>query len=367
MSYIKLEVRSGGIYIKQQKDFQPITLHLTPHPEDANQKVLSLVRESSIKGLFSYLIGETGKINKIENSKEPATQKLNLILNKIVQSSVCKKASEPYVTTFFERRDIHTSSRIKYEPNLPLDQHNFIRANSTIKLLKEPLEKLFQTKSLGKINKQIKESKITINDKEYLDLEAPNCSDIPDTKLGKSIKEYFNKMSKDSKPIYQKTIDLINEINFYCKTNFKFKESFKQFEESGLFSVFTTGVSSNTRHWIDKNYHVIVRGKPAYIACVDFDVYLSKSAFEESEGSHYFNWDKIIQKLQNGPNIARWGEGGIVLIDYKGLDEMSCPHGQSDKIFIEIKALRRAGLKIKKYDWEKEAKGKDKKPKDEKH
>lgn len=368
MSYIKLQVRSGGIYIRQKKDFQPIELNLITLPEDNNQKVLPLVRDSSIKGLFSYLMGETKKINAIENSKGPSIKKLNTTLDCMVQTSALQKRTEPYITTFFERRDVHTRN-FKFVPNIDLFQNNFETANPTIKLLKQPLERLFQTESLGKINKQIKESKITSKDIKYTDLKAPNCNDIPDTKLGKNIKEYFNKMYKNSKPIYQKTIALINEINSCCKKVSGFRESFEQFKESGLFSVFTTGVSSNTRHWIDKNYHIIVRGAPTYIACVDFDIYLSEKVFTESQSSNHFNWEEIIQKLRNGPNIARWGEGGIVLIDYNGLDEMGCPYDEKDQMFIEIKALRSSGIKIKKYDWEieKEAKEKKTKIKSEKH
>ena len=66
MSYIKLEVRSGGIYIRTKKisknsTWVDIKNDLASHPKDNQQKVLSLIRDSSIKGLFSYLIGETKK------------------------------------------------------------------------------------------------------------------------------------------------------------------------------------------------------------------------------------------------------------------------------------------------------------------
>jgi len=109
-----------------------------------------------------------------------------------------------------------------------------------------------------------------------------------------------------------------------------------------------------TKQWLDKNYHSIVRGTPAYIACVDFDVYLSESKFIQNSNSDLFSWEELVNKFKNGPNIARWGEGGVVFIDYSGLDEMGCPYDEKDKMFIEIGSLRHAGLKIKKYNWEQE-------------
>ena len=143
MSYIKLRVRSGGIYLGQEKEWgiigqkegQRIDRDLNFHPEDRSQKVLHLVKPSSIKGLFSYLMGETKKINTIENSEEPSIKKLNDTLDCIVQASFYKKITEPYITTFFERRDIHTKN-IKTEPTVNLSLHSFATADSTIKLLK---------------------------------------------------------------------------------------------------------------------------------------------------------------------------------------------------------------------------------------
>ena len=48
---------------------------------------------------------------------------------------------------------------------------------------------------------------------------------------------------------------------------------------------------------------------------------------------------------------------------------MSCPHDTKDQMFVEISALRKAGLKIKKYDWEPEKTSnmKNKKTKGRKH
>ena len=395
MSYIKLEVRSGGIYIKQKKDFQEIKLNLTPHPEDSSQKVLLLVQDSSIKGLFSYLIGETGKINEIEDSQETSIKKLNLTLNKIVQSSVYKKVSEPYVTTFFERRDVHKKNFIS-PPSISLYKYSISEAEQTIKNLEKPLKNIMtdpisslsdvysffkkheiksteseyeklreyilkhlkkysndsnceKTKNIIKEWKKVWEEKF-LNKKNYSNLKSNMqvilkkhfCRIMPDNQ--KIIKGFLTALDKiiDQKPISSKVPVLIEEIyNLYNK-NIAFSKEIKSWN-SFQFSSFTN--LRQTKAWVDKKYHPIVRGAPAYIACVDFDVYLSKSAFEESEESDYFNWDDIIKKLQNGPNIARWGEGGIVLIDYKGLDEMSCPHEHSDKIFVEIKALRRGRLK----------------------
>ena len=161
MSYIKLKVRSGGIYIRQKKDYGTIDLDLTPHSQDSSQKVLSLVRESSIKGLFSYLMGETKKLKDIEESTDSSVQKFNSTLKTILQTVAYKKKSEPHITTFFERRDVHIEdSKVKYEPNVNLEQHTIQTGSLIIKLLEKPLEKLFKTNSLGKINEIIKKVKL---------------------------------------------------------------------------------------------------------------------------------------------------------------------------------------------------------------
>ncbi|MDE0118850.1 MAG: hypothetical protein OXM55_02440 [Bdellovibrionales bacterium] len=335
MSYIKLQIRSGGIYIKQKKDFLPIDLNLISHPEKSQQKVLPLVRDSSIKGLFSFLMGETGSIkNTIENNRNSEVQKLNATLNKIVEKSAYNKILEPYITTFFERKDIHTQN-IVFDPNINLYQYNFERADPTIKLFEKPLKNLFKIESLGVINKGFQDSKITNTNSEYERLKPPSCNNIPDYGIGQKMKSYFNKFKDKQKPIYSKTLELINETNSLCLTDIKFRV---ELEESNYkkWSVFE--MPSQTRHWVNKNYHKIVRGTPAYIACVDFDVYLSESIFLENNNSKFFSWTEIVNKLKAGPNIARWGEGGIVFIDYSGLDEMGCPHNQKDQMFVEIQA-----------------------------
>jgi len=48
---------------------------------------------------------------------------------------------------------------------------------------------------------------------------------------------------------------------------------------------------------------------------------------------------------------------------------MGCPHNKKDQMFVEIQSLRKAGLKIKNYNWEQEKTSnmKTKKTKGEKH
>ena len=170
------------------------------------------------------------------------------------------------------------------------------------------------------------------------------------------MKQYFEKqksLNSNKRPkIYTKIIEIINEVNFFCTIDPQFKDKFKNCKKDAYFSIFTSGLSSNTRHWVDSKYHKVVRGTPSYIACVDFNVYLSKGAFEENKKSDSFSWEELVNRLRAGPNIARWGEGGVVFIKYDGLDEMGQGYDKKDQMFIEIKALRSAGLKIKKYNWE---------------
>ena len=357
MSYIKLKVRSGGIYIKQKEKYLPLDLDLTADTEENSQKTLFLIRESSIKGLFAYLMGETKKLKAIEISIEPSVQNLNSTLQAIVQASSYKKISEPHVTTFFERKDTHNKqSKFKPNPKINLYQHNFETADHTIRLLQTPLNNIIKNseQSLGDIHSVFKNFIVKSNTKEYEkiknDTEKLDLIKIPESALKKGIEVALQRI-KDQKPISSMVIKLIEQISFLCATEKKFFEKIKN-NKYGKFSVFTD--LSNTKHWVNTEYHSIVRGTPAFIACVDFDIFLSQEAFKETQSSDSFTWEEIVQKLKNGPNIARWGEGGVVLLSYH-LDEMGRGYDQKDQLFVAISALRKAGVKLKKYDWEKTA------------
>ena len=490
MSYIKLKVRSGGIYLGQekergiigQKEGQRMDRDLSPHPEDNSQKVLPLVRDSSIKGLFSYLMGETKKINAIKKSQKSLIKKLNATLDLMVQASALQKITEPYITTFFERRDAHTRNFIS-PSSVSLYKYSILEAEETIRNLRKPLKDIMMSSlsSLADIHsffkkheikstepgyeklreyilkylqqysgdskceeskKIIKEwSKIlrerSVNKKDYNDLQSniqvlfkkkntassrkvPEYNKLTEKLISEEslqesgeekhiinelkkiidkktenekqyndlkpsietiLKKHFRKIIPinqkitdgfftalkkiiDEKPISSKVPILIEKICILYNKDPDFANQIKELEKF-QFSSFTN--LGQTKAWIDKKYYPIVRGTPAYIACVDFDIYLSEEAFTENQSSDHFNWEEVIQKLRNGPNIARWGEGGIVLIDYNGLDEMGCPYSEKEQMFVEIKALRSAGLKIKKYDWEIEKEDKTQKRKGKKH
>ena len=463
MSYIKLQVRAGGIYIRQTKDFLPIDLNLISHPENSNQKVLSLVRDSSIKGLFSYLMGETKKIKEIENSSESSIKKLDLTLDKIVETLAYKKRSEPHITVFFERRDVHTKNIIS-PSSISLQNYSIDQAESTIRHLEKPLKNIIQDSpvSLVEIHSFFKQSLIKpeesdykkgmeyilnhleiyyknnnneeakktesliktwkeilkeneLNKKEYnalkldkvkvpeynkletdlidklkqnqnfkkseqknhfieklnkiIDKKTENKEKFEDLKpaIKQILENHFNKKFKnkkvidgliialkkiiDEKPISSKVIKLIEEIYKLVDTDPAFADKIQKLKKF-QFSSFTN--LGQTKAWVDPKHYPVVRGTPAYIACVDFDVYLSDSNFVENNNSELFSWEEIVNKLVSGPNIARWGEGGVVFIDYSGLNEMGCPYNKKDQMFVEIQALRKAGLKIKKYDWEQE-------------
>ena len=167
------------------------------------------------------------------------------------------------------------------------------------------------------------------------------------------------KQTQKQKPIYKKTLDLITETNKLCLEDKNFKRQLEQ-AIPAKFSIFE--MPQQTKHWVETKYHAVVRGKPAFIACVDFNIYLSESALEDQrDSSKHWAWNKLVEKLRQGPNLARWGEGGVAFVSYEGLDEMGRGYEIKDDIFVEIKDLRRAGMKIKKYDWEKDNESKAKK------
>lgn len=383
MSYIKFKIISGGIYCKQKKEWKEIQIgngYIYPsdwkekkekeikfasYSAGDSQKVLELVKDSSIKGLFSYLMGETKRVTEIEKSCESSVKKLNLTLNKLLQSSYYKKTSEPHVTTFFERRDIHKKN-IVYDQKVNLKKYNFQTADPTIKLLEKPLKNIMKKEisSLEDIRSLFKENLINKNNETDYELLIKKSKKlektikkIPNNKLKEGIKTALNRVDK-KKEISSKVIELIEKIVDLYQTDDSFRKDISN-SNRGKFSVFTS--LGNTKQWVDKEYHPIVRGAPAYICCLNFDVYISETAFMRNQSSDSFSWEEVVNKLKAGPNLARWGEGGVVFVDYSGLDEIGCPWNKKDKMFIEISSLRQAGLKIKKYDWEvkKESKNKE--------
>lgn len=357
---------SGGVYIKQKKPFQPIENDLTVHPKDSDQEVLSLVRDSSIKGLFSYLMGETAKLKNIEDSSDSLVKKLNLSLNKMVEASAIKKTLEPHVTTFFERRK---EKDFVSPSSLHLNQYTFETADPTIKLLEKPLNNLLEKKprSLGEIHSFFKKDEISEKKEAERYEELKNKSiqindrleNIPDSKIKNGIKTALQRV-KDGMAISTQVIALAEEIINLCSQD---KTFYKKIKDSthGKFSCFT-GLAQ-TKHWVDKQHYSIVRGAPGFIACADFDIYLSEEVFTENTKSNHLKWEEVVNKIKEGPNISRWGEGGIVLVEYY-LNDMGCPYENKDNIFLEIKSLRYAGIKLKKYKWEIEEAEKEKAEKD---
>ena len=368
MPYIKFQVRSGGIYIKQKKEYQPLDLDLTDHPSEQGQRVLSLIRESSIKGLFSWLMGETAKVKDIENSHDNSVKKINLTLDSVVKASACKKISEPHITIFFERRDSHRKKSGFVSPSkIDLRRYSFEAADPTIKLLEKPLNNIMQipSESLEDIRSFFKDHEVNNkkseeeynkirNKKKKLDL-----GKIPESKLKTGIQTALKRV-EDSKPVSSKMIKLIEEISRLCAKDKEFYRDIKQ-SVYGKFSVFTD--LNSTKHWVDAKYHSIVRGKPGFIARADFDIYLSKEVFSERRISSSLSWDELVQKIKSGPGMGGWGEGGIVFIKYF-LDAFGCPHDEKDNVFLTINALRQAGVKLKKYDWEERIEKKNAKEKD---
>ena len=390
MSYIKLKVQSGGIYIRQKKQWDKVKfgnlflyppqwkkekkeeVNLDSHPENNKQQVLSLVRDSSLKGLFSYLMGETQKIKKIEASKELSIQKLNDTLDKIVETVAIEKTSEPYITTFFERKDTHRKkSAFSDNPKINLHNHPFEHADPTIRLLKKPLENILASNFLSLSFSNIHSlflKRVIDNKKEEteykklkenaLKLRQRVDEKIPQSTLKNGIYTALKRI-KDKKPISIQVLNLIEKICDLCDQNTNFLDQIKK-SRYGKFSVFTD--LNNTKQWIDKKYYSVVRGTPAFIACVNFNIYLSQEAFEESLNSdQYFTWEDIVKKFKQGPSLARWGEGGVVFVDYCGLYEMGCGYETKDQMFVEMDQLKKAGIKIKKYNWEQSNESKTKK------
>jgi hypothetical protein len=345
VSYLKLEVRSGGLVIRNESK----NLQMRTVIDSDGIEGIELITPSSIKGMLSFLMGERRRIFeplKIKGNKNKTSFSMDLfdervnhnralihndLLNKVFEKVKYEIIKQPFLTSFYERKDSHRYIKdFPTNPSISLSGKSWDDADPTIKLLKNSLMKGTGKNSLATCNKAIKDSqeeyknkfkkiksiddlKINPESKEYLHQINNLVLNLPVLKknnskfriklseIVESIKliDFNNieviKKGKLLNPVYLKVIDAA--VNEYNAT----EEDIKK-ESSSKFSVLTD--PDQNRHWIDKEGSMLVKGAPGLLACTDFNLWI------EDPPQEYINL------VLNGPQMAYWAEGGVVTYRY---------------------------------------------------
>jgi hypothetical protein len=336
MSYLKIEVRGGGLVIRNES--WELKMATTPNAEFGN--VLELVRSSSIKGLWSYLLGNTEKLFSYDENMNVKKMLISdPYIDELASKSILKIRKKPHSTVFFARKDLHSkTSAYSDNPTVNLRLYSFEESDPSVKLFRPALELLCSSNNLFIINKYFIDNGKRLEFKPGETI-LPNIDNIPDSKMGDKIRGYINE-DVESKKIYSKAVfDLIEITNQLCAKDIEFKN---KFSDSGVskFSVFTS--PTQNKHWVNKKFSSIVRGEPLTLICLDFDIFVPYPS------------ENIITKLTQGPFIGRWGEGGVAsLIIKKNELPPSEALGQSDTPFVTYAEMRKMGISLKFQVWEK--------------
>jgi hypothetical protein len=357
MSYVKLEVRSGGLVIKIDKK-----RHLQMNTINFNQNDIGikLITESSIKGILSFLMGEKRKLS------HPAVTKEHFELLELLFSTIkIEIVQDPFFTIFFERKDSwRYTKNIPINPRVSLSGLNWEDADPTIKLMKGPIIHGTGRTTLKECNKAIIESQNTftqslkkikhIDDlntnkdaKVFWDNIKKLTQELPQIKITSSkyrhnLSNIINsiksldlsdinslKKSKLLNPIFLKILtQAANDLNATSQIN---QENEKPYKISALKE------PNQTRHWVKNSHATQTRGGPGLIACINFNIWIE-------------NPPKLfIDLILNGPQMAYWGEGGIVSYRYiKAPIPLSALTNINNTPILNIKLLEKYKITLEK-------------------
>jgi hypothetical protein len=351
MANIKIEVRSGGIVLKR-KDKWNLAMDLSPMGE--KQGIL-LTRPQSLMGVLSFLVGITERLDKVEKERPDVFAKLKSWVGKfkiVPVGTTINLLDSGFTTTFFERKDIHSStSGFSANPSVLLKNYTLADADATLVLFGKTLMELYGTDNLGALHEIILKASNGNKEKHMVSsVGVPSISNYPEGNLKEKIKEYLTKIREEendreySQKFNAELIKIIAHTDGLLSTDPDLRERFKT-ATANKFSVFTTSLKQE-RQWLKASSTTFVRGGPQVLACCDFDLYL----FEPD--------DELLEYLKSGPGSATWAEGGcaVLKISEDGSAPILSPSDYVEEIFISIKQIRvqNPGFKIKKYDWEKE-------------
>jgi hypothetical protein len=366
MSYLRFNIHGGTIYLRlaeSRSGWFDLNMNLTNHPTKEGEKVLSLISESSIRGLISYLLGERKKVHSGHDS-EPLFEDLDRedVVNQAMANIRINRA--PFVTSFFERRDsMFNKSDLVIAPIRSLHDYIWEQAYPLIYLLKDNLTDVTGYQNLEGCRKCLSDA-FTTAKKQVRDFMKIESKESRIDKYNQILSELniknFNQFKNTG--IITTINKILDEINGYdyegapnkilfCSLYVKFVNSIhdrasqdKEFLESleNCKSLKWSCITSpeHTRHWLQDDYNTYVRGTIGYLINIDFSTYVENPS------------EQIVDRISKGPLIARWGESGVVEVDYHSTH----PYIDDKDTLVNyttVNELRRAGIKITKQTWEK--------------
>lgn len=348
MAYIRIRITSGAVVLKQNEDW---ILDMDLTPISGGKQALLLTRQSSIVGMIAYLCGITTPIKKLKTENPELFQFLvdEVDKSKIYAPKVQGEFSNVTISSFFERKDTHSkASAYVPNPSVNLMEYGFEDADATVRLFQKPLRELYNSDSLGVAHAAIKEG-IKKYQTKLADFSLPSLDSFPNTPLKEKIVKYFELIQQEeresesgfSRKMNPELINLIKKTIEMISTDCNLAQEFQN-SSAEKFSVFTTSIAQ-PRHWIHPSKITFVRGGLKHLAHCDFEVVFTRPN------------EKLLKAIQGGPMIASWAEGGIAepLIFEDDFFVPQIGWNLVDGIYLHLSEMRRAGLKIKKYPWEK--------------
>lgn len=337
MTHALVEIRGGGLFLRDPKEKSKNGLYdflFLENEQGISEKFFKIIRKQSLQGIVSYLLNERKKIKEIDKCIDDKDRKSLIenqmyIYSKEMESKYDKTSA--FIQSIYERRDlVYSKNSLKINPQMNMNHYSWEDASEIVQFFKNNLIEVTNQKSLSNVFEQMRTSyssfkkifnickknqdifwfeTIDISQEDFIDI--PKNSSKGLTEVIKKINEKIDifLQSKQEKslinitsnevPFYPEYINLIKNIKICLKDNKIPLTALK----SSKWSCFDTSLDQS-RHWINQNLGMHVRGAPAYLLNLDFDLY-----FENLTSSQY-------QRLLNGPRMAYWGEGGVAKLSF---------------------------------------------------
>jgi hypothetical protein len=332
MTHALVEIRGGGIFLRNPTEESKNGLYdfsFLENEQGISEKFFKIIRTQSLQGLVSYLLGERKKIKEIDKCIDDKDRKSLIehqmyIYSKEIESKHDKTSA--FIQSMYERRDlVYNEKSLKKNPQVNMKNYSWEEASPIVQFFKENLIEVTSQKSLEGVFTQMKTSfsdfkkifsickkkndtlwfeTIDISENDRIEIPTNASHKFADVigKINDKI-DYFLQAKKEQSlvnitsnqvPFYPEYVALIKSIKSGLKNNL-FPLTFIK---EAAWSCFDTSLE-HSKNWIDSNLRMHVRGAPAYLLNLDFDLY-----FENLTDSQY-------QRLLSGPRMAYWGEGGV--------------------------------------------------------
>lgn len=325
MPHAIIHVRDAAlIWQEEQTQFDEST--------ELPESEVSLVRDSALRGMISYLLGETEKVALLGENHLKA-------INGLIENGRFELDRAPHHSSAFFRKKTQEDVMVS---KVDLSRFSFEEAYPLVQQLRPFLLSITKQDTLGGVYQHFVDSQKNC---KITDGSLPDVSFIPESKQ----KEKILKTISHKNSHFESFFNLVEAINQECRTNPIFSNSLVGLN-SLKWSLFKD-LGSN-RHWL-LNDSLVPRsfGAPVNLVMFSFRLLLE-------------NLDEVVfERFRGGPGVARFGEGGVVDLElfegpYLGQFSRDRPNLKISRKFIRQNLLP----KLKKLDWEKSLDEKSKVP-----